>query len=216
MDIPRFIEKLPNRVIIGNFIDYLIAKMLHVNFQNKVIKFDLNIVHKENFPQKIYLEYIDMMTDWRNLLEDIFQISIFNIKDDGNIFNDLKNILINSESYKHYSNISDKLTKYINTFKPKEIFSHLNVSHANIRGEIDLLVDETLFEIKTNQYEIATTSNISQTLIYGYLMQKKDKNVKNIILYNPISGEITKLNTSNINFKEVASIFYGHFKKSNN
>ena len=47
-------------------------------------------------------------------------------------------------------------------------------------------------------------------------MQKKDKNVKNIILYNPISGEITKLNTSNINFKEVASIFYGHFKKSNN
>jgi len=72
MDIPRFIEKLPNRIIIGNFIDYLIAKMLHVNFQNKVIKFDLNLVHKEMFPQKIYLEYIDMMTDWRNLLEHIF------------------------------------------------------------------------------------------------------------------------------------------------
>ena len=53
MDIPRFIEKLPNRVIVGNFIDYLIAKMLHVNFQNKVVKFDLNLVHKETFPQKI-------------------------------------------------------------------------------------------------------------------------------------------------------------------
>jgi hypothetical protein len=217
-DLPKFFDKFKySKTVIGNFFDFLIAKIVQINFTKSIKKFELSIVHRlEKFPQKIRQNYNDELSDWRNLLEDIFQISIFNIKDEGNIFDDLKKLLINGESYKHYSNISDKLTKYINTFKPKEIFSHLNVSHANIRGEIDLLVDETLFEIKTNQYEIATTSNISQTLIYGYLMQKKDKNVKNIILYNPISGEITKLNTSNINFKEVASIFYGHFKKSNN
>jgi hypothetical protein len=47
---------------------------------------------------------------------------------------------------------------------------------------------------------------------YGYLMQKKSKKINNIVLYNPLSGEITKINTNDINFKDVANIYYDHFK----
>jgi hypothetical protein len=136
------------------------------------------------------------------------------MKDEGNIFKDLKNFLINSNMFEHYQKISNNFCNYITEMKPIEIKSHYNVSHATIRGEIDLLIDDSIIEIKTNQYEIATTANICQTLIYGYLLQKKSKKINNIILYNPISGEITKLNTSSIDYKEIANILYGHFKKS--
>jgi CRISPR/Cas system-associated exonuclease Cas4 (RecB family) len=108
--------------------------------------------------------------------------------------------------------ISNHFSNFITEMKPTEIKSHYNVSHANIRGEIDLLVDDTLFEIKTNQYEIATTANLTQTLMYAYLVQKKNKKINNIILYNPLSGEITKLNTENVDFKEIATIIYSEFK----
>ena len=166
----------------------------------------------EKFPQKIRQNYIDELSDWRNLLEDIFFISTFNIKDEGDIFSELKNLLINPNIYSHYNELIISLTKYINNFNPNEINSHYNVSHATIKGEIDLLVDDNLFEIKTNQYEIATMANITQTLLYGYLIQKKNKKINNIILYNPLTGEITKLNTTNINFKDIATIVYSEFK----
>ena len=49
-----------------------------------------------------------------------------------------------------------------NESNPKEINSHYNVTHAKIKGEIDILVDNKIFEIKTNQGEIATMTNIIQ------------------------------------------------------
>jgi DNA helicase-2/ATP-dependent DNA helicase PcrA len=213
-EIPKHLDKFKySRLVIGNFIDFLIAKMIQINFTKNVKKFELNIVHKlEKFPQKIRQNYIDELNDWRNLLDDIFFISTYNIKDDSDIFNELKTLLINPGIYSHYNELIKNLTTYINKFKPVEINSHYNVSHANIRGEIDLLVDDTLFEIKTNQYEIATTANLTQTLMYAYLVQKKNKKINNIILYNPLSGEITKLNTENVNFKEIATIIYSEFK----
>jgi len=217
-EIPRYLDKFKySRIVIGNFFDYLIAKIIQINFTKNIKKFDLNIIHKlEKFPQKIRQNYIDELNDWRNLLNDIFFISTFNIKDEGDIFADLKRLLINDKIYEHYNNISVSLTKYIKTFKPKEINSHYNVTHAKIKGEIDLLVDDNLFEIKTNQGEIATLSNITQTLLYSYLINKKDKQINNIILYNPITGEICLFDTSKFNFKEVANNIYGHFSSKLN
>ena len=48
--------------------------------------------------------------------------------------------------------------------------------------------------------------------MYAYLVQKKNKKINNIILYNPLSGEITKLNTENVDFKDIATIIYSEFK----
>jgi len=212
-EIPRYLDKIKyTRIIIGNFIDYLIAKIIQINFTKQVKKFELNIIHRlKDFPQKIKQNYIDELNDWRNLLNDIFFISTFNIKDESNIFDDLKKLLINDEIYKHYSEISKEFSKFIINLKPVEINSHYKVSHTKIKGEVDLVVDDTIFEIKTNHTEIATISNITQTLLYGYLMGKKGKSIKNIILYNPLTGEINQFKTVNFNFKEVATIVYGHF-----
>jgi DNA helicase-2/ATP-dependent DNA helicase PcrA len=212
MDIPRFIEKLPNRVIVGNFIDYLIAKMLHVNFQSKVVKFDLNLVHKETFPQKIYLEYIDVMTDWRNLLEHIFFISTYKIKNmSENDMNTYKEFLISQDSYNFYLELEKGLCKLINQIKPKEIHCHYIASYGSVKGEIDILCDNTIIELKTSIMgygEIATVPNISQTLLYGYLLKKKNIDVNNVILYNPVTGEVNNMDISNVNVVKFKKAIY--------
>jgi DNA helicase-2/ATP-dependent DNA helicase PcrA len=214
-EIPRYLDKFKySRLVIGNFIDFLIAKMIQINFTKQIKKFELNIVHKlEKFPQKIRQNYIDELNDWRNLLEDIFFIATFNIKDEASIFDDLKKLLINDKIYNHYNEISEKLSNSISENKPKEINSHYNVTHAKIKGEIDILVEDKIFEIKTNQGEISTMANITQTLLYGYLLNKKGKTINQIILYNPLSGEINLFDTKDFNFKEIATIVYEHFKQ---
>ena len=213
-EIPRYLDKFKySRLVIGNFFDFLISKMIQINFIKQIKKFELNIIHKlEKFPQKIRQNYIDELNDWRNLLDDIFFIATYNIKDDGSIFDDLKKLLINNNIYSYYNEISEKFSKFISDSNPKEINSHYNITHAKIKGEIDILVDDKIFEIKTNQGEIASMSNIIQTLLYGYLLNKKKKIINQIILYNPLTGEINLFNTKNINFKEISNIIYGHFR----
>ena len=217
-EIPKYLDKFKySRLVISNFIDFLIAKMMQINFSKQIKKFELNIIYKlEKFPQKIRQNYIDELNDWRNLLEDIFFIATYNIKDECSIFNDLKNLLINNNIYSYYNEMSEKLYKFISESNPKEINSHYNVTHAKIKGEIDILVDNKIFEIKTNQGEIATMTNIIQTLLYGYLLNKKERIIDEIILYNPLTGEINLFDTKDFNFKKISSIIYEHFKQKTN
>jgi len=209
-EIPRYLDKFKySKGIINSFINLLIAKMIQINFTKNIKKFDLNI---ESLPQKIRQNYKDELNDWRNILEDLFQISTLDIKDDGDIFSDLKNLLINPQIYEHYDKISKSFINHIKLLKPKEIYSRYNVSHGDIKGDIDLLVDDTIIEFRMNQNELGSTFNISQTLIYGYLLHKKAKKINNIILYNPLSGDIVRINTSEVNFKDVANMYYSHYK----
>jgi len=210
-EIPKYFDKYKNtRAIINKFMNLLISKIIHINFTKKVKCF-----HKlEKIPEKIRQNYLDELNDWRNLLEDIFFISTFNLKDDEDIFNELKSFLTNSKAEEYYNILATSLCKKLNKkeTKIKEININYNISNANVKGTIDILIDDTIFEIKSNSYEIVTTSNLLELLIYGYLCQKKDKKINNIILYNPLSGENTKFNVEDFNFKELANIVYGVFK----
>ena len=201
-DIPRHIEKLQNKTIIGNFIDYLISKMLQINFPKKIKKFDLNLVHKDTkFPQKIFLEYIDPQTDWRNILEHIFYISSYRVSNETDITS-FRELLISQSAFNYYIELEKGICKIINTIKPKEIYTHHVVSFGSVRGEIDILCDDTIIEIKSsvsNYNEVATIPNMSQVLLYAYLLKKKEHKINRMILYNPINGETNNFDISDFN-----------------
>jgi len=200
-DIPKDIEKLPHKIIIGNFIDYLIAKILQINYPKKIKKFDLNIMHKDTkFPHKIYLEYIDSQTDWRNILEHIFYIATYKMNNiDLTPYHDF---LINETAFNYYLEIEKGICKIINLIKPKQIYTHYCVSHGSVRAEIDILCDDTIIEIKTSLYlhtDIATISNLAQVLLYSYLLKKREHIINKIILYNPLNGEVNTFDISDFN-----------------
>ena len=215
-DIPRHVEKLPYKNIIGNFIDYLIAKIVQINYPKKIQKFDLNLVHRNaNFPQKIYLEYVDAQTDWRNILEHIFFISTWKTtptleSDDPDIqmYHDL---LVSQVAFNYYLELEKGICKIINGLKTKQIHTHHTVSFGSVRGEIDILCDDTIIEIKSavsDYNEIATTPNICQVLLYGYLLKKREHPVNRIILYNPLSGETNNINISEFNLLKFKKTIY--------
>ena len=49
----------------------------------------------------------------------------------------------------------------------------------------------------SNYSEIATIPNMSQVLLYAYLLKKKEHKINNMILYNPINGEVNQFDISN-------------------
>ena len=215
-EIPRHVEKMPYKNIIGNFIDYLIAKMVQINYPKKIQKFDLNLVHRDaKFPPKIYLEYLDVQTDWRNILEHIFFISTWKTtpapgSDDPDIqmYHDL---LVSQVAFNYYLELEKGICKIINGLKPKQIYTHYTVNFGSVRGEIDILCDDIIIEIKSavsDYNEIATIPNICQVLLYGYLLKKREHLVNRIILYNPLSGETNNIDISEFNLLKFKKTIY--------
>ena len=213
--IPSDIDKIGCKYIIGNFMDYLISKMIQVNFPRKIKKFDLPLIHKnQSFPQAIYREYIDNKTDWRNILEHIFFISTYkNNSMEENEITLFHDFLINPVSLAYYIEVEKGITKMISNLKPKEIFTHYNCSMGDVLGEIDILCtspeSNNIIEVKCNYMnEIASTMHISQVLLYAYLLKKKGINANNVILYNPLDGMTNTLNINDFDLSKFKNIIY--------
>jgi len=201
-----------NRIIIGNFMDYTIAKIMIVNYPELIKKFDLNLIHKYSTflnsanNKKIYHNYIDKLTDWKDILEDIYYISSYTQRE---VTNELKEYLLGSEIYYFLKNLEQSIITYFKNNPPKKhIYTHYNITFDIIKGELDFLVDDHLFEIKSSLYETTTLSNVTQSLIYGYLVEKKDIIINKVTILNPLLGTITTFNTKNFNFnKFILSVY---------
>ena len=204
-DIPISVTKLKSKFIIGNFIDYLIPKILQNNFPNKVKKFDLNVLHKhDNFPKKIYHEYVDDNNHWSNLLENIFFTSTFNLE--CPFIETYKEFLINNLLF--YKDLESGLIKLVEMFKPKVIQNHFNINFDTFKAEIDLLFDDILIEVKVSSNEVCCMHYLCQVFTYGYLLTKKEKKINKIVLYNVETGIINIIDTSSFDFKKFYEEFY--------
>ena len=100
--------------------DYLLCKIIHVNFPSLVVKFDLPLKHKDsNFPSNIYHKYIDKLEDWRNNMDIIFFIASYRMKNRDNL-EFYKEALTNSVAYNYYLNLEKKIIKFIKSLNPKK------------------------------------------------------------------------------------------------
>jgi len=57
-------------------------------------------------------------------------------------------------------------------------------------------MDDVLIEIKVSSNEICNVNYLSQVLIYGYIMSKKDIKINKICLFNVQTGVINIIDTS--------------------
>jgi DNA helicase-2/ATP-dependent DNA helicase PcrA len=209
---------IPIDLLIGkNFINFLVRKMIQINFPKKIKKFNLEL-SKDTVPQKIYLDYIDPQNDWRNILEHIYFISTLKYTQTKSSI-ELKQIqefLISQPAYNYYLELEKALCKLINGLKPKEIHIHYGIGLGDVKGDIDILCVNcsgihTIIEIKlSNQWtsEIATVSNLTQALIYGYLLKKKGCDVGQIIFLNPIIGILNSFTTRQFNWIKFKKTLY--------
>jgi len=210
--IQRLSRNYANRLAIGNFLDYIISKMMYVNFPDKMKKFDLNLIHRYSTflssanNKKIYHNYVDKLTDWKDMTEDIYYISTYKHREQNN---ELKEYLLGSEMYQFLKNLEKGIVSYFKDFSPKNhVFTHYNITFDIIKGELDLMVDDHLIEIKSSLYQTTTLANLSQSLIYGYLVEKKDLKVNKVSILNPLLGTIVTFNTKDFDFKKFILTVY--------
>lgn len=210
--IQRLSRNYANRLAIGNFLDYIISKMMYVNFPDKMKKFDLNLIHRYSTflssanNKKIYHNYVDKLTDWKDMTEDIYYISTYKHREQNN---ELKEYLLGSEMYQFLKNLEKGIVSYFKDCSPKNhVFTHYNITFDIIKGELDLMVDDHLIEIKSSLYQTTTLANLSQSLIYGYLVEKKDLKVNKVSILNPLLGTIVTFDTKDFDFKKFILTVY--------
>jgi len=194
------INDIKNKKHIGTFFYYLIPKILHNNFPEKMKKFDLNCIHKE----KIYYEYIDENTHWSNMFENILHIALNGINDQSQI----KKLLINDESLKFYKELEIGIIKLVEMFKPKTIFSNYNINFDKLKAVVDLVFDDILIEIKFSESETCNLQNVCQILTYSYLIYKKGIQINKVCIYNIKTGLINIIDTSTFDYNEFYKRFY--------
>ena len=210
--IQRLSRNYANRLAIGNFLDYTIAKMMYVQFPDKMKKFDLNLIHRYSTflgsanNKKIYHNYVDKLTDWKDITEDIYYISTYKHREQNE---ELKEFLLGSEMYQFLKNLEKGIVNYFKDNAPKKhVFTHYNITFDIIKGELDLLVDDHLIEIKSSLYQTTTLANLSQSLIYGYLVEKKEMKINKVSILNPLLGTIVTFDTKDFDFKKFILTIY--------
>lgn len=189
-----------NSSIISNFITYLISKIIQTNYPTKIKKFGFN----KNLNNKIYLDYLNPEISWKDSLSNIFYLSS-EIDTPEN-----KDYLTNDTTFDHYLKLEKGICKIIDKINPKEIYTNYIVSHGSVTSIIDILCDQTLIDIHINLElnNIVTIYNISQLLLSVYLLKKNNIIINNIILYDPINGEINDLDITNIDIVHFKKIIY--------
>jgi len=204
-------NNLRDHFIINKFFSYLIGKMLLIHFPNKVKNMDIN---HQSIPDKIYYKYKDSLEDWRNMLEDIYYISAFNIN--SSLLPKYKDMLLSTKAYEYYIQLEKSIIAFIKKKSNPEcsvIKCNYNISQGKLKGQAKLLLDNThLIEIKCSQDDICTFPNTCQALMYGYLLKKKEQSinhsVKNISLYNPIVGTFDTFDVTKFDFSKYKKIIY--------
>ena len=199
--------------IIGNFLDYLISKIIQVNFPNQIYKFELNLTKLyPKFPKKLEEKYIDKLSDWRDMLDDIFDISTYRLcnSDIKIILPEYKSYLINDNTFDFYLKLEKSIVKFIKRLKPNKIQCHYNITYNQIKGECDILIDDKLFEVKATLNEACTFSNLCQVLMYGYLLNKKNIKINEVNIYNISTGVLDTIKTENFDFKNFQKLIYSN------
>lgn len=181
---------LPNREIVGNMMDILVAKMLHVNFPDIVKGFDTSYSNDKLNPS-VYYNYIDRLSDWRNILKDIFYMATYKNPNIDSV-EQWKTFLLSDEAMLYYNTFEKNIINCIEKLKPIALYLHMNVSCEPIKGEIDILIKTNtstiLIEMKTTPDEACTFPNLCQTIMYGYLLKKKQYDIDRIIILNLWDG----------------------------
>jgi DNA helicase-2/ATP-dependent DNA helicase PcrA len=200
---------LKNRMIAGNTMDYLVCKMVHNNYHNIIEHFDLSQNTHIKIPEKLYHNYIDCYTNWRDILNDIFKISTYKSKYDN--INRWEEILLDEKCINFYNMVEKCIIKLFNKLLNKDnnnIKIHTNITFNPIKGEIDILINNTLIEMKTTPDDACTFPNLCQSIMYGWLLLKKNINVDKIIILNLWNGTIDTFDMTNFNYKKFKKTLY--------
>lgn len=194
--------KFRNEKLLGTFTDNLISKMVYQEFYKFIEKFSVPMYERHSFKKdKEYHKYIDPNNDWIDNIFAIAHVSIYP-RSRRKYLKSLQNYVTTPTAKTLFKKINNAIIKLINNELEENnntIQLHPNLSFGEVMGEGDILVNNTLIEIKMTKGCLITTRNVLQTLMYRYMLMKKGIKINKIIFFNPFFGESYELDINKWN-----------------
>ena len=206
----RIQHNIPNIPILGDrdiaskMMELLVYKMLQNNFPNMIKGFDTKHTN-----DTIYYNYIDKLTSWRNIIKDIFYMASYQHHNIDSV-NNWKEYFMSINCFSYYTGVEKILVQYIKQLKPTQININYNCNKDPIKGSIDILIEgesRTMIELKCTPDDACTMPNISQLILYGYLLKKTIPLDKSCI-FNLWNGTIDSINMKLIEISKFKKIIY--------
>lgn len=197
---PTYLQSHYLPFIVGKFFDSLVTRMSYddIEIDSKEWK---NIIRPGNINQ-------DFSTDWKN------NINHFWIMAGGSNDNVWKEY-IDSIDFDIWDKFSNDWNKFITKQKIHNLEIYPKLNHQGLFGEMDMITDKFIVEIKTCWGESLTIKHLLQVILYQFInkLQNKDTTfgkVKKILLYNPLLGDgiwLTKTNEWNKIAKNIIEFY---------
>ena len=92
--------------------------------------------------------------------------------------------------------LENKIIEFFKKYKSVEYSKRISDDETGLIGIIDVLVDDTVIEIKSFSNDSIDTKTFCQALIYSAILKRQGKIINNLIIYNPIYGKMYKWNVS--------------------
>ena len=194
------INKMRKKNVLNKFITLIIYKIIQKRYPDNIKSFELEDKNKA------YYVYIDKYNDWQDNLDSIFYLSSLNTNDkEKDIW---KSYLLSDEFIKHMKLIEMLLNNYIKKLgKVTRIELNKLYMYDNKNIFVDVLIDDTMITLNTFNFQTTTINNVCENLLKIYLLNKNNIEIKKLILFNPILGDIDEINI-NTDLKELYNIFY--------
>lgn len=173
-NVPAYLQSHYLPFIVGNFFDLLITRMSYddVLVENKIWK---DMIKEKALNQ-------DFSVSWKENLSQFWFLA------GGTKDSPWKEYLDNIETSK-WDELSQDWNKFLMKEKISDIEIYPKLNYKGIFGEMDILNDKFIIEIKTCWGESLTLKHLLQVILYQFIYKNQNKNIKKVLIYNPLLGE---------------------------
>jgi hypothetical protein len=189
------------------FIIKIIEKILECSVKNKFQMSEVIVVPKDYLPKGFKSEMLKSLQNYRNkenistnILKDVYRVALC-----GNIYDQRRRLLYKDVSDCFIDNsiiLKDIQEKYVQELCNNKLLCKYNISNYeyDIHGEIDLIdiTERKIVDFKCSNSKEVKLEWILQLLTYVSLLKinKKKVVIDFIEIYNPLQGNIYKINIS--------------------
>lgn len=220
--------------LVGMMFDLIITRIFIEKYQNN--KNNQNIFYelKEvNSCQPL----IEIFTDYKipinndSVLDSILKLSVFcnynakylmeNQTFLNNVISKFKDRFNNYYFKEYLGNLKKELFNLIDNYDNSSndssnnlsnIYLHKYIHYNKVKGQIDLLINDTLIEIKYSKFQLFNAMNISQILSYNAMAYNNEIIIKRNMLLNPCTGEYIIIENNDNNLSISKNIFKNFIK----
>jgi DNA helicase-2/ATP-dependent DNA helicase PcrA len=173
-NLPTHLQSSYLPLVVGKFFDLIMSRMTWETYDIDNKKYSLN-------PSQ------DYNVEWYENIEILWMLA------GGEQESSWKDYLL-SITPEQWKDFAKEWCNYLRKQEIEELDFYHKINQKGLFGELDMLSNKLIIEIKSSYGEILTLPHLLQVILYWFIVKENNKNdnknkINKVLLYNPLSGE---------------------------